>query len=132
MDFHKPLDFIPTLSERLKSLQLHLAATEMPSGLRTHSSMLFDLVDSLISSELVSDILHSAPDLAEGEEMFERAAREVAHAVKRSFQGVHLISYSDLPEPWRNNPFVTRGYRRVFLVYALTQIADVRYVDSFR
>ncbi|KAK7472932.1 inc metabolism membrane protein [Stygiomarasmius scandens] len=111
MDFHKPLDFIPTLSERLKSLQSHLAATEMPSGLRTHSSMLFDLVDSLLSSELVSDILHSAPDLAEGEEMFERAAREVAHAVKRSFQGVHLISYSDLPEQWRNNPFVTRGYR---------------------
>ncbi|THV06749.1 HlyIII-domain-containing protein [Dendrothele bispora CBS 962.96] len=111
MDFHKPLDFIPTLSERLQSLQFHLSAMEMSSGLRNHSSMLFDLVDSLLSSELVSDILHSAPDLVEGEDMFERAAREVTHAVKRSLQGVRLISYSDLPEQWRNNPFVTRGYR---------------------
>ncbi|KAF5370760.1 hypothetical protein D9758_002123 [Tetrapyrgos nigripes] len=113
IDFRKPIDFIPTLSERLQSLQTHISALELPSGLRAHSNMLIDLVDSLLSSELVSDIFHSTPDLAEGEEMLERAAREVAHAVKRSFQGVRLIHYSDLPEQWRNNPFVTRGYRQV-------------------
>jgi adiponectin receptor len=38
-------------------------------------------------------------------------ASEVRAAVQRSFDGVHLISYADLPQDWRNNPFVTTGYR---------------------
>ncbi|KAH6897616.1 hemolysin-III related-domain-containing protein [Coprinopsis sp. MPI-PUGE-AT-0042] len=38
-------------------------------------------------------------------------ASEVRAAVQRSLHGVHLISYADLPQDWKNNPFVTTGYR---------------------
>ncbi|KAJ3808040.1 hemolysin-III related-domain-containing protein [Lentinula aff. lateritia] len=108
IDFHTPLDYVPTLSERLKSLQSHLSMMELPIGLPGSHSMLSDLVDSLLSSELVTDFLQSAtPE----DDVFETAAREVTRAVKRSFEGVHLISYHDLPEPWQNNSFVTQGYR---------------------
>ncbi|KAK1216611.1 inc metabolism membrane protein [Marasmius sp. AFHP31] len=129
-DFHAPLEFVPTLSARLHTLQSHLSTFEVPqfgqaSGGTLHSLnvMLSDLVDSLLSSELVTDILSSAPDsglhltdglkesLKEGEELVERAALEVAHAVKRSLAGVRLITYADLPTEWKNNPFVTQGYR---------------------
>ncbi|KAJ8082151.1 inc metabolism membrane protein [Marasmius tenuissimus] len=129
-DFHAPMEFVPTLSARLQTLQSHLSTFEMPqfgqaSGGTLHSLnvMLSDLVDSLLSSELVTDILSSAPDsglhltdglkesLREGEELVERAALEVAHAVKRSLAGVRLITYADLPTEWKNNPFVTQGYR---------------------
>ncbi|ESK94812.1 izh family channel protein [Moniliophthora roreri MCA 2997] len=126
LDFHQPLEFIPTLSARLQTLQSHMSTIELPQlgqtgGGTLHSLhlLLHDLVDSLLSSELVTDILNSAPDkglklkesLKESEEMLERAAKEVAYAVKRSFEGVKLISYSDLPQEWKNNPFVTQGYR---------------------
>lgn len=36
---------------------------------------------------------------------------EIRRAVQRSFHGVHLISYGDLPKDWKNNPFVATGYR---------------------
>lgn len=36
---------------------------------------------------------------------------EITAAVQRSFHGVHLIGYSDLPQDWKNNPFVSTGYR---------------------
>ena len=61
--------------------------------------------------ELVTDIRNAAPDIHEGEEMIEKAAKEVSSAIKRSLDGVRLIKYSDLPEQWRNNPFVIHGYR---------------------
>ncbi|KIK61750.1 hypothetical protein GYMLUDRAFT_42791 [Collybiopsis luxurians FD-317 M1] len=108
IDFHTPLDYVPVLSQKLESLQSHLSSMELPLGLPGPHFMLSDLVDSLLSSELVSDFLHSAtPE----DDVFERAAREVTRAVKRSLEGVHLISYADLPEPWKNNSFVTQGYR---------------------
>ncbi|KAL0571262.1 inc metabolism membrane protein, partial [Marasmius crinis-equi] len=130
LDFHKPLEFIPTLSDRLETLQSHLSALEMPqlgqasSGtLHSLNVILSDLVDSLLSSELVTDILSHSPEkgfhltdglkesFREGEEMVERVASEVAHAVKRSVEGMKLITYQDLPSEWKNNPFVTQGYR---------------------
>ncbi|PBK73533.1 HlyIII-domain-containing protein [Armillaria solidipes] len=46
-----------------------------------------------------------------GDSMMERATADVARAIRSSFEGVHLIQYSDLPDKWRNNPFVTQGYR---------------------
>ncbi|KAG7095706.1 hypothetical protein E1B28_006420 [Marasmius oreades] len=129
-DFHTHFEYIPTLSAHLQTLQSHLSTFEIPqfelasSGtLHSLHVMLSDLVDSLLSSELVNDILSSAPEkgiklkdglkesLREGEEMVEHLAAEVAHAVKRSLAGMRLIAYSDLPTEWKNNPFVTQGYR---------------------
>jgi len=36
---------------------------------------------------------------------------DVARAIERSLHGAKLITYGDLPSEWRNNPFVTHGYR---------------------
>lgn len=93
---------------------------ELPSGLGEYSlapsTMLSDLLDSLLSSELVTDLLNASPDVVEGEVLLEKAAADIAHAIKRSFEGVRLIKYSDLPHQWRNNPFVAHGYRSVALL----------------
>ncbi|PPQ90554.1 hypothetical protein CVT25_015868 [Psilocybe cyanescens] len=116
IDFQRPFSYIPTLSDHLENLHSHLSSVDMPSELPISSfapnTVLADLLQSLLDSDIVKDILNSTPDaIIEGENMLERAAYEVADAVKRSFEGVQLIKYSDLPHPWRNNPFVTHGYR---------------------
>lgn len=111
LDF-KPLDYIPVLSDHLQSLQTHLLSLELPSSINVPSlpsnSMLSDFFDSLLSSEIVAEL---KDDVDEAEDMFERAAQDVKDAVKRSFEGSRLIQYYDLPHQWRNNPFVTGGYR---------------------
>ncbi|KAF8971121.1 hemolysin-III related-domain-containing protein [Flammula alnicola] len=117
LDFKGPLGYIPTLSDHLQTLNSHLSSIEASSRAPVTSfvpnSVLFDLLDSLLNSDVIADILNSKPAdvICEGEDMLERAAYEVASAVKHSFQGVRLIKYSDLPQQWRNNPFVTHGYR---------------------
>ncbi|GLB37023.1 putative haemolysin-III related [Lyophyllum shimeji] len=117
LDFKKPLSYIPTLSKHLETLHSHLSSTELPSPLdmsgAAPSAVISDLLEALLNSELVGDILNANPTeiVEETEDMLHRAANEVANAVKRSFQGVRLIQYADLPQQWRNNPFVTHGYR---------------------
>jgi adiponectin receptor len=114
LDFQQPLRYIPTLSNHLKNLHSHLSSMELLSGGVSvgSSAMLSDLLDALLSSEVVADILNSTQEvIEEGEEMLEKAAHEVASAVRRSSGGVRLIKYNDLPHQWRNNPFVTQGYR---------------------
>jgi adiponectin receptor len=111
LDF-KPLHYIPTLSNHLRSLHVHLSSMELPSGINVPSlsqhSKLSDLLDALLSSEFIAEL---KSEVDEAEDMLERAAQEVKDAVRRSFHGSRLIQYYDLPHKWRNNPFVTRGYR---------------------
>lgn len=116
---HHPLQYIPTLSDHLQSLQTHLASVDVPHSLREsyaylnpHSS-LSEMLDRFRASELVTAV---SADIKEGEDMLERAAMEVAKAVRRSVDGSRLIHYADLPEQWRNNRFVSRGYRYVLRV----------------
>lgn len=115
IDFQQPLNYVPTLSNHLQKLHSHLSSMELPSTLDVlplaPSTMLSDLLDALLSSELVTDLLNATPDEVEIEDAFEKTAKEVADAIKRSFEGVRLIKYSDLPQQWKNNPFVTHGYR---------------------
>ncbi|KAF9016824.1 putative G-protein coupled receptor [Hymenopellis radicata] len=115
LDFDRPIDYVPQLLDHLQRLHSHLTSSESPSGFdiaaSALSSKLASFLDSILSSELVSDMLHSAPHIQEGEQVIEKAAMEVAKAIKHSFEGCRLIQYSDLPEKWRNNPFVTQGYR---------------------
>ncbi|KAH8107961.1 putative G-protein coupled receptor [Cristinia sonorae] len=112
IDFHRPLDYIPTLHDHLQSLQAHLSLLEHSLSesvaMLTPSTTLHDLIQVAMSSETVTDL---AAEIKEGEEMLERAAVEIAHAIKRSLNGSQLIHYADLPERWKNNHFVTRGYR---------------------
>lgn len=116
LDFRGPFSYVPVLSDRLETLHSHLCSIEVADksfASFTPNTVLSSILDSLLNSEMLADILNSKPAdvILEGEDMLERAALEVAHAVKRSLQGVHLIKYSDLPHQWRNNPFVTHGYR---------------------
>ena len=67
-------------------------------------------LSTLLPSHLVADI---SSDLRSSEETLEKAALEIARAMKRSLNGSRLIQYVDLPEQWRNNPFVKGGYRQV-------------------
>lgn len=103
LDF-KPLNYIPVLSDHLQSLHKHLTSLEMPSSYSVRS----DLVDVFLSSEPVTGLKE---DVDEVEDLLERAAQEVKNAVKRSFEGIRLIDYHELPKQWRNNPFVITGYR---------------------
>lgn len=125
-DFDFNQNYIPTLSNHLQNLHSHLSSMELPGTSFDPSSMLSDLVDILLSSELVSDFLLSGrpessdnigDDVSQAEDMLERAAKEVSSAIQRSFHGVRLIQYTDLPQKWRNNPFVTRGYRYVYFCF---------------
>ncbi|KAF9482240.1 HlyIII-domain-containing protein [Pholiota conissans] len=117
LDFRGPFGYIPVLSDRLQSLNSHLSASVASEGKATISfvpnTVLSGLLDALLSSDVIADVLNSHPAdvICETEDMLERAAIEVSQAVKRSFEGMRLIKYSDLPHSWRNNPFVTHGYR---------------------
>jgi len=113
-DFKQPFTYIPTLSDHLENLHSHLSSVEIPSVPSfTPNTVISDLLESLLNSDVVKDILNSHPEevIAEGEDMLERAAHEVKMAIQRSLDGAHLIRYSELPKPWQNNPFVTHGYR---------------------
>ncbi|KAH9942412.1 putative G-protein coupled receptor [Epithele typhae] len=108
IDFQRPLSFVPTLSSRLQSLQAHLSATEFSSSTLAPapfppSATLSSLLDKVLSSDLLAEI---SSDIRSGEETLEKAAIEVARAMKRSLDGLRLIEYVDLPEQWRNNQFV--------------------------
>ena len=115
LDFNRPLNYVPTLSNRLQCLQEHLSTMELPSSMYLSSfapsAALSTLLDKVLSSHLVADI---SSDLQRGEESLEQAALEIARAMKRSLNGSRLIQYVDLPEKWRNNHFVEGGYRLVW------------------
>jgi len=74
--------------------------------------ILRDVLDALSSSDLVTELTAITAETEERtDELIEKAAYEVGKAAKHSLQGMRLITYQDLPEPWKNNPFVTQGYR---------------------
>ena len=114
IDFRRPLSYVPTLSTRLQSLQAHLASMDLAHAPSMYlstfapSATLSTLLDKVLSSHFVADI---SSDLRSGEETLEKAALEIARAMKRSLNGSRLIQYVDLPEQWRNNHFVKGGYR---------------------
>ncbi|KAI0044231.1 HlyIII-domain-containing protein [Auriscalpium vulgare] len=109
-----PEHYIPILSKHLHTLHAHLSSMQVPSSIAlpsfTPNVKLSEFVDKIMSSDLFPDVLR-APSIEKAEDTFGRAAMDVAVAVKRSLHGAQLIKYVDLPEQWRNNPFVTHGYR---------------------
>ena len=112
IDFRRPLGFVPTLSARLQSLQAHLSSMDLAPSMYLSSfapsAALSTLLDKVLSSHFVTDL---SSDIRSGEETIEKAAIEIARAMRRSLNGSRLIQYVDLPEKWRNNHFVKGGYR---------------------
>jgi adiponectin receptor len=93
-----PGAYLPTLSEHLRSLQAHLASAsaELPGAAA---------LDRVLAA------LSAAP--ADEDNLLERAAKELTRAAKASMHGAKLIAYTDLPHAWKNNHFVSSGYRWV-------------------
>lgn len=111
IDIKKLIRYIPQLTNHLKNLHTHLSSMELSSGLPVASSTHADLLDALLSSDIVFDILNSTPDAVEADALIERTACEVTNAIKSSLDGRRLITYSELPIPWRSNAFIVHGYR---------------------
>ncbi|KZP16491.1 HlyIII-domain-containing protein [Athelia psychrophila] len=106
LDF-QPLHYIPNLCEGLQSLHTHLSSLELPD-VSGSNCLLSGLVDALLSSELAEELKE---DAEEAEDLLLTAVKEIKNAVQRSLHGAELIQYDDLPQKWRNNKYVNRGYR---------------------
>ena len=110
--------YLCNLSDRLKSLQSHLSSFNALSHMVFPSfpsiAKLSELIDTIISSDRFPVKLR-ARSMSRSGDPFGQATTEVARAIERSVHGAKLITYGDLPSEWRNNPFVTHGYRFVFL-----------------
>lgn len=110
LPFQAPLDYIPVLIEHLGSLHAHLSSPNVDS---TDSSVtplfvLNEMLDKIVTSELYTNLVSSEKAI---EDTFEKATHDVKIAIQRSLNGSKLIQYVDLPDGWRSNPFVHRGYR---------------------
>lgn len=115
IDFHRPLEYIPTLYEHLHTLQVHLSSVELPHSFSDSMDKLkltpvYELIDKVLSADFSGE---STTESLEGEVEIEQAAVQIAKAVKASKNGSRLITYNELPDRWKNNSLVTRGYRQV-------------------
>jgi adiponectin receptor len=138
LDFRAPASYLPTLSAHLGRLQAHLASKASSSSAQALDfaslapSTLSDLLDRLLSSDFVKNITSGEPD--EEDNILERTAKDLARAMKQSMDGAKLIAYQDLPHAWRNNHFVTSGYRFVFEYLGFgcdVNFSDVETTDSY-
>ncbi|KAL5524033.1 hypothetical protein ACEPAG_8206 [Sanghuangporus baumii] len=114
LDLSRPLDYLPILSAHLNSLHARLSSASTSSGspyalpsLPT-TSTLSELLDRVLSSDLVPSVLHRVDG---NDSPFEKAAKEMSETLKKSLDGAKLVSYVDLPMEWRSNPWVYSGYR---------------------
>jgi adiponectin receptor len=111
----RPEQYLLTLSNRLKSLHSHLSSDTLSHVAFSSFPSVAELsehIDAMISSDRIPDVLR-ARSLNRTEEALGKATTQVARAIERSVHGAKLITYGDLPSEWRNNPFVTHGYRFV-------------------
>ncbi|KAL5507028.1 IZH3 [Sanghuangporus vaninii] len=114
LDLSRPLDYLPVLSAHLNSLHARLSSVSTSSGsaytlpsLPT-TSTLSELLDRVLSSDLVPTVLHRVDG---NDSPLEKAAKEMSETLKKSLDGAKLVSYVDLPREWRSNPWVYHGYR---------------------
>lgn len=123
--------YLSNLSDRLKSLHFHLSSLNALSHMTFPSipstAKLSELMDMIMSSDCLPVILRARSMSRTGDPLG-RAATEVARAIDHSLHGAKLITYGDLPSEWKNNPFVTHGYR--FVSYVRTQTVTDAHVPS--
>ena len=113
--------YLSNLSDRLKSLHFHL------SSFNALSHMAFPSFPSTAKlSELMDTVMLRARSKSRTGDPLGKPATEVA--IERSLYGAKLITYGDLPSEWRNNHFVTHGYR--FVPYVRAQMTTEAHVSS--
>ena len=112
IDLSQPFSYLPVLSRHLESLHSHLSSMDTYNGCSLlalpTTATLSQLLDRLLSSNLVPSVLHRVDG---NDSPFEKAARDMSKALKKSLDGSQLVHYTDLPGEWRNNPWVVSGYR---------------------
>ena len=123
--------YLYNLSDRLKSLHSHLSSFNALSHMAFPSfpsiAKLSELIDAILSSDRLPVMLR-ARSMSRSGDSLGRATTDVASAIERSVHGAKLITYGELPSEWRNNPFVTHGYR--FVSHVCVQTATDRHVPS--
>lgn len=131
LDLSSPLDYLPVLSAHLNSLHTHLTTVSTPSDMLPSlptTSTLSELLDRVLSSDLVPTVLHRVDG---HDSPLEKAAKEMSEALKKSYNGAKLVSYVDLPGEWRSNPWVHSGYRCVFTDFHASKETLMIFVDRF-
>jgi adiponectin receptor len=115
INLKRPLEFVPTLSQNLHELQLHLSSYELPQGiaetmpgLKPHPTV-HELIDLALAPKFIDPLAHGKLD----QDRSVKAVEEIHRALRLSSNGASLILYDDLPEAWKSNAFVTQGYRCV-------------------
>ncbi|KAJ7091882.1 hemolysin-III related-domain-containing protein [Mycena belliarum] len=104
--------YVPTLSARLRGLHAHLAAFDITAQALAPPALANFLVEvDAFLGELPRPSLPRA--LSSGINMLPSADEEadIRRALALSADGTGLITYTDLPVAWQNNPFVIHGYR---------------------
>ncbi|TFL04535.1 putative G-protein coupled receptor [Pterulicium gracile] len=118
IDFAKPLEYIPTLSEHLVNLHSHLTSpdatdhVDLDMSTWTPTIVLNEMVEYLRTSELFQNIMAVEESAATtvGSRL-EALAQEVSEGLTRSVRGMKLVTNLEVPREWRSNPFVVAGYR---------------------
>ncbi|KAF7782204.1 hypothetical protein Agabi119p4_1580 [Agaricus bisporus var. burnettii] len=104
--------FVPVLITHMKRLHSHLSTLEVGIGGPSpfvQGSLLREFLDALSSTDLAVQVTEDEAKLVG--EINEKVTRDVVAAVNNSLEGTRLITYDDLPQPWKNNPYVKQGYR---------------------
>jgi len=117
-----PLSYLPTLSNHLEGLHEHLLSLQLPASLSfnsptlSHNGRISELIDKLKHPDLFTDPLKSPLDFlgdsrtpSEFNEAENKA--QVQLALSKSRNGERLIFFEDLPHRYRNDEYVTSGYR---------------------
>ncbi|KAH9978691.1 hemolysin-III related-domain-containing protein [Lactifluus volemus] len=109
-------DGLEILKQTKAELRSHLPEFNIDStSIETYvSARLHDFSDAS-NLKRVTSRLHELPvphlHRPEHYDAFGKVATDIASAIERSVHGAKLITYGDLPMPWRNNHFVIYGYR---------------------
>lgn len=91
------------LDDRLQALNTH--------PLRRPSQLLAELLDKVTASDFFDDWRESEENSRKEEAMALTTAGQIVTALKASAHGARYISYNQLPDKWKNNEYVHRGYR---------------------
>ncbi|KAJ7105390.1 hypothetical protein C8R43DRAFT_1140829 [Mycena crocata] len=127
LDFSRPLSYVPTLAARLRRLHAHLHDSDLITTPKFEQLFDFDFDLKARAPARLAEVLEAflaelprlsslpslslPPSLSSLSLPLEDADDEVARALARSQHGSTLIGYDDLPDAWRNNPYVLHGYR---------------------
>ncbi|KAI0085362.1 hypothetical protein BDY19DRAFT_996895 [Irpex rosettiformis] len=117
-DIKRPMEYVQTmLSQHLHVLQLPLlsyelrqglAETMMP-GLKPYATV-HEPINLVLALKFVEPIARGKDGMDLSEMGKEREVEEITRALMLTRNAARLIDYEELPNAWKSNAFMTRGY----------------------